>query len=169
MFSFGLVIIKLINQVCNSGINVYKCWLLLFYCFVCVDRNLYTIRAVPFTEVRSICRHAPAFGWQYIIVVLSSGCQIILALINFFVSLYKPIWTIFCLYKWSEWGCLFPGLAFPPLYFYTGGVREFLATIKQHVLLVRLVIYYHIPIFFSFSFMYMCIVYLYYISLWTRF
>lgn len=65
------------------------------------DRNLYTIRAVPFTEVRSIRRHTPAFGWQYIIVVLSSG------------------------------------LAFPPLYFYTGGVREFLATIKQHVLLVR--------------------------------
>lgn len=65
------------------------------------DMNLYTIRAVPFTEVRSICRHNPAFGWQYIIVVLSSG------------------------------------LAFPPLYFYTGGVREFLATIKQHVLLVR--------------------------------
>lgn len=65
------------------------------------DRNLYTIRAVPFTEVRSIRRHTPAFGWQYIIVVLSSG------------------------------------LAFPPLYFYTGGVREFLATIKQHILLVR--------------------------------
>lgn len=31
------------------------------------------------------------------------------------------------------------GLAYPPLYFYSGGVREFLATIKQHVLLVRLV------------------------------
>ncbi|KAL0340506.1 UNVERIFIED_CONTAM: hypothetical protein Sradi_4567400 [Sesamum radiatum] len=29
------------------------------------------------------------------------------------------------------------GLAFPPLYFYNGGVREFLATVKQHVLLVR--------------------------------
>ncbi|KAL5769038.1 hypothetical protein ACOSP7_015593 [Xanthoceras sorbifolium] len=65
------------------------------------DRNLYTIRAVPFTEVRSIRRHTPALGWQYAIVVLSSG------------------------------------LAFPPLYFYNGGVREFLATIKQHVFLVR--------------------------------
>uniref|UniRef100_A0A2N9GZ02 Rab-GAP TBC domain-containing protein n=1 Tax=Fagus sylvatica TaxID=28930 RepID=A0A2N9GZ02_FAGSY len=65
------------------------------------DRNLYTIRAVPFTEVRSIRRHTPALGWQYIIVVLSSG------------------------------------LAFPPLYFYNGGVKEFLATIKQHVFLVR--------------------------------
>ncbi|XP_016731890.2 TBC1 domain family member 15 isoform X2 [Gossypium hirsutum] len=63
------------------------------------DKNLYTIRAVPFTDVRSIRRHTPAFGWQYIIVVLSSG------------------------------------LAFPPLYFYNGGVREFLATVKQHVLL----------------------------------
>ncbi|XP_018836649.2 TBC1 domain family member 15-like isoform X2 [Juglans regia] len=65
------------------------------------DRNLYTIRPVPFTEVRSIRRHTPALGWQYIIVVLSSG------------------------------------LAFPPLYFYNGGVKEFLGTIKQHVFLVR--------------------------------
>ncbi|WJX90337.1 hypothetical protein P8452_72246 [Trifolium repens] len=65
------------------------------------DRNLYTISAVPFTDVRSIRRHTPALGWQYIIVVLSSG------------------------------------LAYPPLYFYSGGVKEFLATIKQHVLLVR--------------------------------
>ncbi|XVE71486.1 hypothetical protein DITRI_Ditri10aG0154200 [Diplodiscus trichospermus] len=65
------------------------------------DRNLYTIRAVPFADVRSIRRHTPALGWQYIIVVLSSG------------------------------------LAFPPLYFYNGGVREFLATVKQHVFLVR--------------------------------
>ncbi|KAH1105554.1 hypothetical protein J1N35_009322 [Gossypium stocksii] len=65
------------------------------------DRNLFTIRAVPFADVRSIRRHTPALGWQYIIVVLSSG------------------------------------LAFPPLYFYNGGVREFLTTIKQHVFLVR--------------------------------
>ncbi|KAF4385183.1 hypothetical protein F8388_014316 [Cannabis sativa] len=64
------------------------------------DKNLYTIRAVPLTEVRSVRRHTPAFGWQYIIVVLSSG------------------------------------LAFPPLYFYNGGVKEFLATIKQHVFIV---------------------------------
>ncbi|ERN16643.1 TBC1 domain family member 15 isoform X1 [Amborella trichopoda] len=65
------------------------------------DRNLYTIRAVPLTDVRSIRRHTPTLGWQYIIMVLTSG------------------------------------LAFPPLYFYNGGVREFLATLKQHVFLVR--------------------------------
>ncbi|XP_010482627.1 PREDICTED: TBC1 domain family member 15-like isoform X4 [Camelina sativa] len=65
------------------------------------DRSLYTITAVPFTEVRSIRRHTPALGWQYVIVVLSSG------------------------------------LAFPPLYFYNGGVREFLAIVKQHVYLAR--------------------------------
>ncbi|KAL6558473.1 hypothetical protein OROMI_018823 [Orobanche minor] len=64
------------------------------------DKNLYTIRAVPFSDIRSIRRHMPTLGWQYIIVVMSSG------------------------------------LAFPPLYFYNGGVREFLATIKQHVFLV---------------------------------
>ncbi|KAL9260043.1 TBC1 domain family member 15-like protein [Drosera capensis] len=65
------------------------------------DRNLYTIRLVEFTEVRSIRRHTPALGWQYVIVVLSSG------------------------------------LAYPPLYFYNGGVKELLATIKQHVFLKR--------------------------------
>ncbi|CAI9787375.1 unnamed protein product [Fraxinus pennsylvanica] len=65
------------------------------------DKNLYTIRAVPLSEIRSIRRHTPTLGWQYVIVVCSSG------------------------------------LAFPPLYFYNGGVREFLGTIKQHVLLVR--------------------------------
>nr|XP_043628158.1 TBC1 domain family member 15 [Erigeron canadensis] len=65
------------------------------------DKNLYTIRAVPFSDIQSIRRHTPTIGWQYIIVVLSSG------------------------------------LAYPPLYFYSGGVREFLATIKQHVLIVR--------------------------------
>ncbi|XP_068329918.1 uncharacterized protein [Pyrus communis] len=64
------------------------------------DRNLYTIRSVPLTEVRSIRRHTPALGWQYIIIVLATG------------------------------------LAFPPLYFYNGGVKEFLATIKQHLFLV---------------------------------
>ncbi|XP_042497795.1 TBC1 domain family member 15 isoform X2 [Macadamia integrifolia] len=65
------------------------------------DRNLYTIRAVPLTDIRSVRRHTPTLGWQYVIIVLSSG------------------------------------LAFPPLYFYNGGVREFLATLKQHVVLVR--------------------------------
>ncbi|KAL7593841.1 hypothetical protein Lser_V15G33105 [Lactuca serriola] len=65
------------------------------------DKNLYTIRAVPFSDIQSIRRHTPTIGWQYVIVVLSSG------------------------------------LAFPPLYFYSGGVREFLATVKQHVLIVR--------------------------------
>ncbi|KAM7268402.1 hypothetical protein ACFE04_010568 [Oxalis oulophora] len=63
--------------------------------------KLYMIRAMPFTDVRSICRHTPSLGWQYVIVVLKSG------------------------------------LAYPPFYFYNGGVREFLATIKQHIFLVR--------------------------------
>ncbi|XP_027071026.1 uncharacterized protein [Coffea arabica] len=65
------------------------------------DKNLYTIRAVPFSDIKSIRRHNPTIGWQYIIVVLTSG------------------------------------LAFPPLYFYNGGVREFLATVKQQSFLVR--------------------------------
>ncbi|KAL8223149.1 hypothetical protein R6Q57_020548 [Mikania cordata] len=65
------------------------------------DTNLYTIKGVPFSHIHSIRRHTPTIGWQYVIVVLSSG------------------------------------LAYPPLYFYSGGIREFLATIKQHVLIVR--------------------------------
>lgn len=65
------------------------------------DKNLYTIKAIPFSDIQSIRRHTPTIGWQYVIVVLSSG------------------------------------LAYPPLYFYSGGVRDFLATIKQHVLIAR--------------------------------
>ena len=29
------------------------------------------------------------------------------------------------------------GLAFPPLYFYNGGIRELFATLKQHVFIIR--------------------------------
>nr|GEV34254.1 TBC1 domain family member 17-like isoform X1 [Tanacetum cinerariifolium] len=65
------------------------------------DKNLYTIRSIPFSDIQSIRRHTPTIGWQYVIVVLSSG------------------------------------LAYPPLYFYSGGVREFLAIIKQHVPIAR--------------------------------
>ncbi|URE43612.1 TBC1 domain family member [Musa troglodytarum] len=65
------------------------------------DRNLYTIKSLPISDVHSIRRHTPALSWPYIIVVLSSG------------------------------------LAYPPFYFYNGGVREFLATLKQHVFIVR--------------------------------
>eukprot|EP00249_Psilotum_nudum_P016251 c25747_g1_i3 orf=143-2287(+) len=65
------------------------------------DRNLYTIRAVPLAEIRSIRRHTPPLGWQYMIIVLTSG------------------------------------LAFPPLYFHNGGIKEFLATLKEYVHIVR--------------------------------
>ncbi|KAK4746756.1 hypothetical protein SAY87_025793 [Trapa incisa] len=65
------------------------------------DKNLYTIRDISFSDVRSIRRHTPTLGWQYIIIVMSSG------------------------------------LAFPSLYFYSGGVKEFLATVKQHIFLMR--------------------------------
>ncbi|TVU28212.1 hypothetical protein EJB05_19721 [Eragrostis curvula] len=64
-------------------------------------RNLYTIKALPLSDVRFIRRHTPTFGWDYIIIVLSSG------------------------------------LAFPPFYFYNGGVRELFATLKQHVFIIR--------------------------------
>ncbi|PKA48873.1 hypothetical protein AXF42_Ash016389 [Apostasia shenzhenica] len=65
------------------------------------DINLYTIKAVSLSDICSIRRHIPTLGWQYIIVVLSSG------------------------------------LAYPPLFFYNGGVREFLATLRHHVFIVR--------------------------------
>ncbi|XP_020598984.1 TBC1 domain family member 15-like [Phalaenopsis equestris] len=65
------------------------------------DRQLYAIKYLPFSDVHSVHRHTPPLGWQYLIIVLSSG------------------------------------LAYPPLYFYSGGVREFLAILKQHVVIAR--------------------------------
>ncbi|VAI59963.1 unnamed protein product [Triticum turgidum subsp. durum] len=64
-------------------------------------RSLYTIQALPLSDVRFIRRHTPTFGLEYIIIVLSSG------------------------------------LAFPPFYFYNGGIRELFATLKQHVFIIR--------------------------------
>ena len=66
-------------------------WLvnLLLCGFVYVDRNLYTIRAVSFTDVRSIHRWTPTFGWQYIIVVLSSGmCVCVCVCVYSFIEGY---------------------------------------------------------------------------------
>lgn len=40
----------------------------------------------------------------------------------------------------------YAGLAFPPLYFYSGGVREFLATLKQHIFIMRLALIGFFPI-----------------------
>ncbi|KAI3524435.1 hypothetical protein L1887_03090 [Cichorium endivia] len=65
------------------------------------DKNLHIIRRVPFADIQSIRVHTPRIGWQYVVVILSSG------------------------------------LAYPPLYFYNGGVQEFLAIIKQHIYIVR--------------------------------
>ncbi|EPS58476.1 hypothetical protein M569_16338, partial [Genlisea aurea] len=65
------------------------------------DKNLYSIRSLAFSDIRSIRKHTPTLGWQYVIVVMSSG------------------------------------LAFPPFYFYNGGVKEFFTTVRQHVFLVR--------------------------------
>ncbi|KAL6912246.1 hypothetical protein ACP4OV_001051 [Aristida adscensionis] len=64
-------------------------------------RNLYTIKALPLSDVRFIRKHTPTFGFDYIIIVLSSG------------------------------------LAFPPFYFYSGGIRELFATLKHHVFIIR--------------------------------
>jgi hypothetical protein len=50
----------------------------------CADRNLYTIQALPLSDVRFIRRHTPTFGLEYIIIVLSSGEAIFLV----FISLY---------------------------------------------------------------------------------
>lgn len=46
---------------------------MMFRSGVCADRNLYTIRAISLAEMRSIRRHTPPLGWQYIIIVLQSG------------------------------------------------------------------------------------------------
>ncbi|MBA0777395.1 hypothetical protein Gotri_005415 [Gossypium trilobum] len=136
-------------------------------------RNLYTIRAVPFADVRSIRRHTPALGWQYIIVVLSFGKETsdytaftmfdclqanfhppripsngnkggVISIVSQYMlrTLSKEDGRF--LFLLCDYPCIyfneklcFAGLAYPTLYFYNGGVREFLATVKQHVLLMR--------------------------------
>lgn len=53
---------------------------------VCADRNLYTIKGISFSDIRSIRRHNPTLGWQYIIVVMSSGkepCNYAVSALNF--------------------------------------------------------------------------------------
>ncbi|KAJ7956730.1 RabGAP/TBC domain-containing protein [Quillaja saponaria] len=101
------------------------------------DRNLYAIRAVPISDVRSIRRHSPALGWQYIIVVLyqsqrllESNSMLPEGRENYLAMIERRACAAIS-YIDKE------GLAFPPLYFYSGGVKKFLATVKQHVFLVR--------------------------------
>ncbi|MBA0693726.1 hypothetical protein Goari_004077, partial [Gossypium aridum] len=115
------------------------------------DRNLYTIRAVPFADVRSIRRHTPALGWQFIIVVLSFGketsdCTAFTMFDCLQANFHPPRipsngnkgGVISIVYQYMlRTLSKEDGFAYPPLYFYNGGVREFLATVKQHVLLMR--------------------------------
>lgn len=71
--------------------------MLKFVHFSGLDRNLYTIRAVPFTDIRSIRRHTPALGWQYIIVVLSSGEFLLMNLKDFmFIVFFFSLSTFRC-------------------------------------------------------------------------
>lgn len=67
------VIYNLKYSVSLSMHKFVMCIIVRIYLFPCADKNLYTIRAVPFTDIRTIRRHSPAIGWQYVIVVLSSG------------------------------------------------------------------------------------------------
>ena len=75
------------------------------------------------------------------IISTSSHCCLV-GVFVFYVDDYefwglKSIDTWFYFSSFLKWRC-FAGLAFPQLYFYNGGVKEFLATIKQHVFIVRL-------------------------------
>lgn len=74
-----------LRKVISFGLLIQMCYALVKFLLIIslaenfgawfyhTDMNLYTIRAVPFADVRSIRRHTPTLGWQYIIVVLSSG------------------------------------------------------------------------------------------------
>ncbi|AQK54634.1 RabGAP/TBC domain-containing protein [Zea mays] len=84
-------------------------------------RNLYTIKALPLSDVRFIRKYTPTFGLDYVIIVLSSG-EIKLERGTVFFYFYL---------------LTFAGLAFPPFYFYNGGIRELFATLKQHVFIIR--------------------------------
>lgn len=37
------------------------------------DRTMYAVHPVPLSDIKAIRKHAPSFGWQYIIVVLTNG------------------------------------------------------------------------------------------------
>lgn len=55
------------------------------------------------------------------------------------LDIWLILYLLFCFWQFNlVWINMYAGLAHPPLYFYSGGVKEFLATVKQHVLLVRL-------------------------------
>jgi len=71
---------------------IYMLIFIYFFSILCSERNLYTIKAVSFTEIRSIRRHTPALGWQYIIVVLSSGELLFMNMVGFiFIYFFKII------------------------------------------------------------------------------
>eukprot|EP00884_Botryococcus_braunii_P015793 jgi/Botrbrau1/2898/Bobra.0036s0039.2 len=40
------------------------------------DRTMYAVHSIPLVDVKSIQKHAPSFGWQYIVVVLNTGVSI---------------------------------------------------------------------------------------------
>ena len=39
----------------------------------CADRTLYAVHPIPLSEVKAIRKHAPSFGTQHVVLVLSNG------------------------------------------------------------------------------------------------
>ena len=37
------------------------------------DRTMYAVHPIPLSEVKAIRKHAPSFGWQYIVLILVNG------------------------------------------------------------------------------------------------
>ena len=37
------------------------------------DRTMYAVHPIPLSEVKAVRKHAPSFGWQYIVLVLVNG------------------------------------------------------------------------------------------------
>lgn len=62
------------------------------------DRSLYTIKDVPLKEVRSVRRHTPSLGWQYIIIVISSGKMTSLVLFSVVGSVLMDRLALLCHY-----------------------------------------------------------------------
>lgn len=80
-----------------------SCSIMLSFLYLGSDKSLYTIRAVPFSDIRSIRRHTPTLGWQYAIIVLSSGtwsCTIVSQTFLFYTSDFLTVVSI-------EWFNLF--------------------------------------------------------------
>lgn len=97
------------------------------------DRDAYAVSNIPVADICALKRHTPTIGFHFVIVVLHSGESV------FYCGSRPPTPRNSALrHGHSLTRALLPaGVALPPFYFHDGGVREFLAVLREHVNLNR--------------------------------